>query len=184
MGHIRFGGQSITSGPPNAGQGMVRAPFNVGINRNPVYNQRPADGIPFDKFGAIPLPAVSIGTIWTPVFSFQVPPGYNAIIEYIANETEDPAYVNGDGSILWAIAQNFAASVVGLLFFKDYSSIPVMLGRTYAPSRIEDLPATENQTVALLVMNVSNTTATPLPVAGRFVGWFYPVEARPANSSF
>jgi len=176
----RFQGGSIPSGPPNAGQGMVRAPFRVAIDRNPVYNARPADAIPFDKFGAIALPAIS--AIWTPIFSFQVPPGYNAIIEYIANETEDPAYVNGDGSILWAIAQNFVASAVGLLFFKDYSSIPVMLGRTYAPSRIETMTASENQTISIVVMNVSNTTATPLPVAGRMVGWFYPVEARPANT--
>ena len=158
---------------------MVRAPFRVAIDRNPVYNARPADAIPFDKFGAILLPAIGG---FTPIFSFQVPPGYNAIIEYIANETADPAYVNGDGSILWAIAQNYAASAVGLLFFKDYSSIPVMLGRTYAPSRIETMTAAETQTIALLVRNVSNATSPALPVAGRMVGWFYPVEARPANT--
>lgn len=179
MGGTRFG-QSIPAGPPNARQGIVRAPGEVAIARHPVYNYRPADGIPFDKFGAIPLPASPSGFV--PIFSFQVPRGYNAIITHIACEQSDPAYVNGDGSILWAIAQNFAPSAVGLLFFQDYSSIPVELGFTYAPSRIEDLPATEQQTIALLVNNVSSVLATP--TAGRILGWFYPVEARPANTSF
>lgn len=175
-----FGAGSIPAGPPNAGQGITRVPLPVGVMRQPVYNWRPADGIPFDKFGAIPLPAIA--ATFSPIFKFQVPAGYNAIIEYVANEQSDPTYVNGDGSILWAIAQNFAPSVVGNLYFQDYSSIPVELGFTYAPSRIEDLAATELQTIALLVRNVSSALVTP--TAGRLVGWFYPVEARPSNTSF
>jgi hypothetical protein len=178
MGGFQRGPQSITGGPPNAAQGVVKAPGEWAVARLPVWLKRPADGIPFDKFGAILLPAVS--GAFTTIFSFTVPQGYNAILTHIANATDDPAYNNGDGSILWAIAKNLVPG--GTLYFPDYAKINVELGTTQIPSPIEELSATELDIIALQVMNVSNTTSPALPVVGRIVGYFYPKEARPPNT--
>lgn len=182
MGSRTFGspfGQSIPPGPPNAGQGIVRAPGEIALARLPVYNFRPADGRPFDKFGSIVLPTAP-STSWSAIFSFQVPKGYNAIITAIANEIDDPDVVDGDGSILWAIAQNYIPG--GIQTFPDYTSIPVSLGLTKAPTPIQQLQAKEGNTIALLVENVSS--ASTARTSGRLLGFYYPVASRPANTGF
>jgi len=177
-GFQQRGPQSISGGPPNAAQAIVKAPGEWAVARLPMWIKRPADGVPFDKYGAILLPTAP--SVLTTIFSFQVPQGYNAIITHIANATDDPAYNNGDGTILWAIAKNLVPG--GTLYFPDYSKITVELGTTQIPSPIEELSATELDTIALQVQNVSNATSPALPVVGRIIGYFYPKEARPPNT--
>ena len=175
----RTGAGSIPAGPPSAPQGIVRAPTEIAIARFPIYNKRPANGRPFDYFGSIALPT-GPPSGFLPIFTFAVPVGYNAIITAIANEIDDPAVVDGDGSILWAIQQNLQP--IGPVFFANYSSIPVSLGLTKAPTRIEQMEAKEGQQIALLVNNVSSVSTAR--TSGRILGFYYPVGARPSNTGF
>ena len=178
MPRSAYGAGSIPAGPPSAQTGIPRAPNEVAIARLPVYNFRPADGFPFDKFASIPMPTA--GGPQTVVVRFTVPNGYNAIITAIANEFDASAFVDGDGSVVWAIAKNFVPG--GIQYFPDYSAITVSLGLTKAPTPIQQLQAKEGNIIALLVTNVSSGLSGR--TSGRILGFYYPVASRPSNTGF
>lgn len=148
----------------------------VTIPQLPVQNFMPPGGKPFEFAGGVPLPA--IGATAT-VVSFSVPRGQNGFVRRIANVFVGGGFTDFSGSIVWQILLDQVKNVVA----PGFDNIVASLGAVSNPSNIDGIHVIENNTVALIVKNISVVVAGQL-VGGRLGGSFHPIPQEPPNLAF
>jgi hypothetical protein len=134
------------------------------------------NSIAFDNAGDIALPAVGVES---PIFTFQVPKGFNGVMKEIGNAFIGGGFTDGSGAIIWRILQNNQA-------MRGKENLQNSLGSVAIPSRIGGggfIRIIENDIIAMTVLNVSIVPAGQL-IAGRLSGWFYPKDEDPAGIWF
>ena len=136
----------------------------------PPWVERPANGQSFFPQGSIDLP--DIGATGT-VVKFQVPNGRSGVIKWLVTNFVGGNWVDGDGSLIWQILINGAAT-------KDCPKILSALGSLQIPFPIAGIRLRENDSVQLIVQNVG-VPANQQLVKGLLSGWFYPKDMDPAS---
>lgn len=134
------------------------------------------NSIAFDNAGDVILPAVGVES---PIFSFQVPKGFNGVMKEIGNAFIGGGFTDGSGSIIWRVLQNNQA-------MRGKENLQNSLGSVAQPSRIGGggfLRILENDIITMTVLNVSIVPAGQI-VAGRLSGWFYPKDEDPTGIWF
>jgi hypothetical protein len=137
----------------------------------PNQNFPGVDSESFDYVGSAALPAVgSQATIIT----FDVPPGFDGIILRFGNVYIGTGFVDFSGALQWQLL----ADGVPIDFYDD---IQASLGATNNPSPVSSIRIKENQTIALVVNNIS-LVAGGASCAGRIGGFWNPKEREPKGS--
>ena len=128
----------------------------------------------FSPAAYIALPAVGVTAT---IVTFKVPKGQNGVIYEIANVCQSAQFIDGSGSVTWAIA-------IDDHFAKNYQPpITCQLGLTTAPRRLSGpIFVKENQQVSLQVTNVSLTVGPGAQAGGLLGGWFYPKDEEPEDA--
>jgi hypothetical protein len=128
-----------------------------------IYPPATFENIETSGYVAIPAIAASVDVI-----SFLMPSGRNGIIKKIANNFVGGGWVEGSGSITWAILIDDKAP-------DGFGVILNSLGNPSSPTEIAGIRVFEGEKVRLQVTNVSVAVAGQL-IGGRFLGWRYPRE--------
>jgi hypothetical protein len=134
------------------------------------------NSIAFDNAGDIILPAIGVES---PIFSFQVPKGFNGVMKEIGNAFIGAGFTDGSGQIVWRVLQNNQA-------MRGKENMQNSLGSVAQPSRIGGggfLRILENDIITMTVLNVSIVPGGQL-IAGRLSGWFYPKDEDPSGIWF
>jgi hypothetical protein len=158
-----------------AGGAVSAAAAGAGGSAGDIYNLAPhlfptVDFQNFDKMGSVALPA--IGTSAT-ILSFEVPDGYNGRIFQIAWDfVANGATTTGLFTQGVVPAQLTATIEIDGTPVPDYTASGFQWGFVDSPTGIAGIMLTENQTVTLLVTNVSVVVAAQF-VEGRLGGYFY-----------
>ena len=118
------------------------------------FIEMPPDGIPFNELGWQPLPALGASVA---VISFQVPTGNNGVIRWLGNEYLGPEFVEGNGSVYWQIQADGVP-------ITNFQNILGSLGSPSSPSETAPIRIYEQQTISLVLFNVS------IAAAGQFLG--------------
>jgi hypothetical protein len=127
----------------------------------------PSDWQNVDLFAYVALPAIGAQAN---VISFPVPPGYNGIINAVANNFVGGGWVEGSGNVIWQILVDGAPPPGS----SNYSKILGSLGLPANPTKIAGFRVTQNQTLTLVVQNVNIVVAGQVS-GGRFLGYLYPL---------
>src|ERR1700686_1501262 len=128
----------------------------------PPWIYPPAEAEPFDWQGAVPLPA--IGATAT-ILSFPVPRDRNGIIRAYANQMAGGAFVDGSGTISFAITHDDQP-------FRYYNKILFSLGLIESPTYHPfGLRVFNVQTIKFNVTNVS-IVAAGQTINARMMGWY------------
>lgn len=148
----------------------------VSIERLPISNFMPPEGVEFRPHGYVALPAQGSSAV---VVAFTVPKGYNGIINRIANEFVGGGFQQGAGGVIWELILDAATDVPA----PNFQEILASLGSVNNPAILNGIRIRENQNVQLQVENVSIVVAGQL-IGGLLGGYFYPVALEPANLTF
>jgi len=134
------------------------------------------NSVHFDNAGDIVIPAIGVES---PIFSFQVPRGFNGVMKEIANAIIGGGFIDGSGALVWRILQNNQA-------VRGKENVVNSLGSVAQPSRIGGgafIRISENDIITMTVLNVSVVTNAQI-IAGRLSGWFYPKDEDPQGIWF
>lgn len=161
--------------PPTEIAGSIK---QVQIERLPVSNFMPPEGVEFRPHAYVALPALGASAV---VVQFTVPRGYNGIINRLANEFIGGGFQQGQGLINWALYLDYNTLVPA----PNFQKIVASLGSVNNPTILNGIRIKESQLVTLLV----NNTAGGIPVAGQQIGgllggYYYPIDLEPANLTF
>jgi hypothetical protein len=138
----------------------------------PVWLFPSVDSESFDVSSGVTLPAVAAqGT----VVSFQVPEGRNGIIARFGNVYIGSGFVDYSGALQWQLLADGVP-------IPNYNNIIASLGATNNPSPVSSIRVKENQTISLVINNMSLVVGGASS-GGRIGGWFYPVEEEPEGST-
>lgn len=162
--------------PPCYSEASAPVQTNATIIAFPPWVFPPVNQIAFDNAGDIIIPAIGVES---PVFSFQVPKGFNGVLREIANVFIGGGFTDGSGAIVWRVLQNNQA-------LRGKENIVNSLGSVAAPSRIGGggfIRILENDIVTMTVLNVSIAVAGQI-IGGRLSGWFYPKDLDPSDIWF
>lgn len=155
---------------------VAAALTTVQVERLPISNYMPPEGVEFRPHGYIPLPAVGVTAV---VVQFTVPKGYNGVINFLANEFVGGGFQQGAGGVTWELYLDFTTLVPA----PNFQSILASLGSVNNPAKLNGIRVKENQLVTLVVKNVSIVVAGQL-IGGLLGGYFYPVALEPDNIAF
>ena len=134
------------------------------------YANMPPGGRQIQQMAAIPLSSVVLG-VDTPVLSFQIPIGYDAILTDFTNFFTGTGFVEGSGGIAWRVK-------IGNKYARNLGNVLFTYGSLQEPFKIPGvgIPAVSGQTVTYYV-NVPLASpiggATPQIVCA-VLGWNYP----------
>jgi hypothetical protein len=136
--------------------------------RLPLWVNPPDQWENLDISGYVALPAEAAQAV---IVTFKVPQGRNGVIKKIANNLIGGGWVEGSGTINWQILVDGAPPPGA----SSYDSILDSLGAVPSPTEIAGFRIYENQTVEVVINNVSVVVAGQLAGA-RLIGYLYPRE--------
>ena len=127
----------------------------------------PATARRFSKINSITLPAMD--GLDHLVLEFQVPTGYDGVIQQLVNFYTGIGFLEGSGQLSWRVKINNR-------YIKDYGNIQTTLGSLSTPYTVFNGPIRlcSRQTIQYFVNNdVASGLAGGRAVCALF-GWFYP----------
>lgn len=105
--HQNIGHSGILAAYPESSSTQpIGSPSNPVIAAQRPWVQEPPGSIPFDEQGAITLGPAPTPGVDQPVVRFQVPHGFDGVINFISNNVTDLAFVDGSGDLVWKILIN------------------------------------------------------------------------------
>jgi hypothetical protein len=160
-----------------SGQSSPRLYSGDGINPKtdsywlPPWIYPPAEFEPIDDVEYVALPAIGTSAV---VLERIVDPGYNGMIQAIANNFVGGGWSEGSGDVTWQIVINGAP-------LPGYDSILASLGSPANPVRHPSgFRIQEGQKIQLIVFNNAVVLAGQLS-GGRWQGYLYPKEYEDPN---
>jgi hypothetical protein len=140
----------------------------------PVWIDPPNQWLNIDQIAYGLLPAIGSTVV---IISFQVPIGYNGVINRLACNFVGGGWVEGSGDVIWKVLVNNAAPPAA----NSYNSIPASLGSPANPVPISGFRIFENQLVTIVAFNNPAGPDGGIVVAGqrvgaRLMGFLYPRE--------
>lgn len=139
----------------------------------PPWLWQPAAGVPLNPTNYVALPAIAAVAV---IVQFQVPEGFNGVINQMGNNFVGGGFVDGSGTIVWRLLVDGAP-------YPNFGAIIASLGNPAAPSFVGSVRVFEKQVVQLVVQNVAIAVAGQL-VGGRLSGWFYPRKLEDPSTFF
>jgi hypothetical protein len=146
------------------------------IERLPVSNFMPPEGVEFRPHAYVPLPAIGASAI---VVQFTVPVGDDGMLNRLANEFVGGGFQQGAGGVTWKLFVDFQTAVPA----PNFQSIVASLGSVNNPTILNGIRVKENQVVTLQVTNVSIVVAGQ-QIGGLLGGYYFPLSLEPENLSF
>lgn len=127
----------------------------------------PAIGRRFQKISSISTPAMD--GLDHAVVSFQVPTGYDGVIQQLVNFYTGGGFDEGSGQLTWRLKDNFR-------WVKDYGEILVTMGSLATPYTVFQGPIriSTRQTITYYVNNALASGIAGGRVVCAVLGWFYP----------
>jgi hypothetical protein len=126
----------------------------------------PPEGfVPYDNAAAIALPAVAATGI---VVSFQVPDGFDGVINQFSWNFTGGGFVQGSGDIIVQVTRNTAP-------VRNFENIQVEKGTIGIPRPISPIRVYSGQTISIVVNHAANALLNGF-VVGSLVGYFYPSQ--------
>ena len=128
-------------------------PTNI-VTQKP-WIAEPSGSDPFDAQGAINLPTFGFGAPPSLVVAYQVPKGYDGVINALSNNIYTAVanlFVQGDGSIIWSLMINKRA-------VHNFDSVIVEKGTIQIARPISPLRIFSGDLVEWFVLNVSSVLA-------------------------
>lgn len=150
----------------------------VSIERLPISNFMPPEGVEFRPHAYVTIPAQGASKA---VVSFVVPRGYNGILNRLANEFVGGGFQQGAGLITWQLFLDGNTGVPA----PNFQNIAASLGSVNNPTTLNGIRIKENQLVELVTSN-ANPGVIPAGqlIGGLLGGYFYPVALEPDNITF
>jgi hypothetical protein len=150
----------------------------VQIERLPVSNFMPPEGVEFTPHAYVAIPAQGAQAV---VVQFDVPPGFNGVINRFANEFVGGGFQQGQGLITWVLYLDF----LNLVPAPNFQSIVASLGSVNNPKILNGIRIKEKQRVTLLVKNAAaGVVPAGQQIGGLIGGYFYPVALTPGELTF
>lgn len=165
------------SSPDLATIAAVQAATNPAANTEvdiaslPVWLWPPVGWQNVDLLDYVALPAIGATAI---ILQFQVPIGYNGVIKKVANNYVGAGWTEGTGELIWSILVDGTAPPGA----SSYATIFGSLGSPANPVEIPGFTIFENQTLTVVIQNVSVAVAGQLSGA-RLIGYLYPIPETP-----
>ena len=124
----------------------------------------PPGFLPFDEQNGIALPG--LGGADTVVLQFQVPDGYDGVINYISNNITGGGFVDFSGDIVWRIEADGRP-------IKNFENIRNQKGTIQQPRQVSPIRIYSGQVITYVVNHVANGA-----LAGNVIcscnGYYYP----------
>jgi hypothetical protein len=165
---------ALMTDPATAADKVINPPDLSQANpvTRPIWIDPPDNWQNVDQVTYALLPAIG-GTVV--IVSFQVPLGYNGIINRIANNFVGGGWVEGSGDVIWKILAD-GGTPPGAT---SYANIVASLGSPANPVPISGFRIFENQVITLVAFNNpagpdGGVVVSGQRVGGRLMGYLYP----------
>lgn len=148
-----------TAGYQGAGSGTTE------VVRRP-WLEEPDGSVPFDEQGGVVLPASPSND--TIVLSFQVPDGFDGVINAVSNNFLGGGFVGFSGDIIWRILADGRA-------IRNFENIRAEKGTVEQPRKVSPIRIYSRQTVEYVVNHAANGLLNGQVICSA-TGYFYPSQ--------
>lgn len=145
----------MSAGAPGMPPDVSSSVYSGGKSREPFYTQ-----------GSVALPAIGAQAV---VVQRAIPYGRNSFLWKLAVDYVGGGFTEGQGGILFRVFRNAALT----RSLKGFATLTASMGTVNNPVEIPPAQLYENETLSIVVVNVSIVVAGQR-VVGALVGWDYP----------